>query len=102
MSTSLLYHGFGIVGYRYIHSRYEGGKVIFRVKQERGAMMCPCCSSDNVKKRGSFIRRFRSVPIGSKPVVVELPVQRIECEGCGVVRQVEIRFADERRTYQGI
>jgi len=99
MSTSLLYHGFGIIGYRYVRSKYEGGKVIFRVKQERGNMMCPCCSSDNVKKRGSFVRRFRSVPIGSKPVVVELPVQRIECEECGVVRQVDIRFADERRTY---
>jgi len=99
MSTSLLYHGFGIIGYRYVHSKYEGGKVTFRVRQEKGDMMCPCCSSYNVKKRGSYIRSFRCVPIGRKPVVVELPVQRIECEECGAVRQVRIEFADERRTY---
>jgi len=99
MSTSLLYHGFGIIGYRYVHSKYEGGKVIFRVSQDKVDMMCPCCSSYEVKKRGSIFRRFKGVPIGSKPVVIELPVQRIECEECGVVRQVDIGFADERRTY---
>ena len=99
MSTSLLYHGFGIIGYRYVRSKYEGGKVIFRVCQDRGNLMCPCCSSYEVKKRGSIFRRFRGVPIGSKPVVIELPVQRVECEECGVVRQVDIGFADERRTY---
>ena len=99
MSTSLLYHGFGIIGYRYVHSKYEGGKVIFRVSQDKVDMMCPCCSSYEVKKRGTIFRRFKGVPIGSKPVVIELPVQRIECEECGVVRQVDIGFADERRTY---
>jgi len=29
MSTSILYHGFGLVGYEYIRTRYEGGAVIF-------------------------------------------------------------------------
>ena len=29
MSTSLLYHGFGIVGYLYIRSEYREGNVIF-------------------------------------------------------------------------
>lgn len=88
MSTSLLYHGFGIIGYRYVHTRYEGGKVIFRVRQDRDNLMYPCCNSYDVKKRGSFFRRFRGVPIGSKAVVIEMPVQRIECDECGVVRQV--------------
>jgi len=31
--------------------------------------------------------------------VIELPVQRVECEECGALRQVSIGFADERRTY---
>ena len=39
------------------------------------------------------------MPIGRKPVVIELPVQRVECEECGALRQVSIGFADERRTY---
>jgi len=99
MSTSLLYHAFGVKGYQYKQARYQNGKVIFRVSQEGGGIECPCCSSRQVKKRGTFLRAFRGVPIGKKPVVIELPVQRVECEACGVVRQVEVRFADERRSY---
>jgi len=99
MSTSLLYHGFGIIGYRHVHTKYVGGKVVFRVSQDRDNMVCPNCNSYRVRRKGSFLRRFRSVPIGRKPVVVELPVQRVECEECGSIRQVRIEFADERRTY---
>ena len=35
MSTSLLYHGFGLVGYTYVRTAYEEGKVIFTVKHKR-------------------------------------------------------------------
>jgi len=31
MSISLLYHAFDIKGYKYIHTRYENGTVIFRI-----------------------------------------------------------------------
>jgi len=99
MSTSLLYHAYGMKGYQYVHSKYVGGKVIFRVSKDRVDMACPSCKSCQVKMRGSFLRRFKAVPIGMKPVVIELPVQRIECRDCGVVRQVDIDFADERRSY---
>ena len=99
MSTSLLYHGFGIVGYKHVHTKYVEGKVLFRVSQDRDDMVCPSCKSHQVTKKGSFLRNFRCVPIGRKPVMVELPVQRIECEKCGAIRQVKIEFADERRTY---
>jgi len=99
MSTSILYHGFGIVGYQHVHTEYYGGRIVFRLRQDRQRMRCPKCGSPEVTKKGSFLRSFRCVPIGRKPVVVELPVQRVECGGCGALRQVSIGFADERRTY---
>lgn len=99
MSTSILYHGFGIVGYQYVHAEYSGGKVVFRLRQDRHKMRCRQCGSREVTKKGFSLRRFRCVPIGRKPVVVELPVQRVECGECGAIRQVRIGFADERRTY---
>ncbi|WP_298502309.1 ISL3 family transposase [uncultured Sphaerochaeta sp.] len=99
MSTSILYHGFGIVGYQHVHTEYYGGKIVFRLRQDRRRMRCPECGSSDVTKKGSFLRSFRCVPIGRKPVVVELPVQRVECGECGALRQVSIGFADERRTY---
>ena len=34
MSTSLLYHGFGLVGYTYVRTAYEEGKVIFTIKHK--------------------------------------------------------------------
>ena len=34
MSTSLLYHGFGIRGYHYVKTAYEDGQVIFTIGQK--------------------------------------------------------------------
>ena len=99
MSTSLLYHAFGIRGYHYVGTVHERGKTLFRVERPDGDLVCPCCQSREVIKRGRIVRRFRCVPIGRKPVVIELPVQRIACTDCGAVRQTLIGFADERRTY---
>jgi len=49
--------------------------------------------------RGQSHRRFRTASIGGKPVYLTLAVPRVECHGCGVVRQVTIDFADPRVTY---
>jgi transposase len=45
------------------------------------------------------MRRFRAVPIGSRPVWIELMVPRVLCLLCGIVRQVKIKFAFRRRSY---
>ena len=34
MSTSLLYHGFGIRGYRYVRTEYIEGAVVFTIVQD--------------------------------------------------------------------
>jgi transposase len=99
MSTSLLYHAFGIRGYHYTRSEYQGGQVVFTIRQEPGACRCSACGSRDVKHRGHVERRFRTLPIGSKMTLVVLPIPRVECPSCGVVRQVEVPFADPRRTY---
>ena len=39
------------------------------------------------------------MPIGSRATFVVLPIPRVECQACGVVRQVKIPFADPRRSY---
>jgi len=99
MSTSLLYHAFGIRGYIYEKTTYEGGQVIFTMSQERGDLRCAFCGSQCVVRRGSQVRRFRSLPIGSRPVQIVLEVARVSCADCDKVRQVPIDFADERRGY---
>jgi transposase len=99
MSTSLLYHAFGIRGYHYTRTDYQGGQVLFTIRHDPETCRCSACGSPQVQSRGRVERRFRTVPIGSRATFVVLPVPRVECQACGVVRQVKIPFADPRRSY---
>jgi len=99
MSTSLLYHGFGLIGYTYVRTAYEEGNMIFTIKHRRDKLYCPECGSRDLVLRGCSRRRFRMVPIGSKVIFLDLDVQRVACKRCETVRQVELRFADSRFSY---
>ena len=99
MSTSLLYHGFGIVGYHYVSQRFHEGQVTFRIRQPRERLRCPQCDCDDVWVRGHEERTFRMVPIGSKPAFLTLDVARVWCPVCDSVRQVKIGFADPKKRY---
>jgi transposase len=98
MSTSLLYHAFGVRGYIQKCIEFIAGSVVFHVEQERG-FRCAVCKSWRVICRGTIERRFRSVPIGRMATWIVLPVQRVQCLKCAALRQVEVDFAAERRTY---
>jgi len=99
MSTSILYHGFGLVGYDYVRTRYKEGKIIFTIRHKRDKIRCPACRSRDVILRGTTTRRFRAIPIGHKRVFFELEAQRIGCRRCGCIRQVGLGFADPRFSY---
>ncbi|MDH3347263.1 MAG: ISL3 family transposase [Desulfobulbaceae bacterium] len=99
MSTSLLYHGFGIVGYRYVRSDYQKGDIIFTITREKFSIRCPTCKSKNIVKRGSVIHRFHSLPIGKKQTYIKTEISRVECRECNTIRQADIGFAESRFTY---
>ena len=99
MSTSLLYHAFGVRGYEYVGTEHQGGQTTFTIRQEGKALRCPACGSRDVRPKGRVERHFRSLPIGSRVTIVALPIPRVACDACGVVRRVAVPFADPRRTY---
>jgi transposase len=99
MSTSLLYHAFGVRGYEYVRTEYQGGQTIFTIRHDDKALRCPVCGSRGVRPKGRVERRFRSLPIGSRATIVVLPIPRVACDACRVVRQVAVPFADPRRSY---
>lgn len=99
MSTSLLYHGWGLRGYHHVATDFVQGATVFRVRQNDDTLRCANCSSSNVMRQGVVVRRFRTLPIGRKPVWIELPVQRLWCADCNKTRQVKLTFADPRRSY---
>jgi transposase len=99
MSTSLLYHGWGVRGYQQNAIAFEESTIRFFVEQDPGSFRCSNCGSANVMKSGQTCRSYRSLPIGARPVWIELPIQRLWCAGCGKTRQAQVAFADERRSY---
>ena len=99
MSTSLLYHGWGLRGYRELAIGFEAPGIHFRVEQQAGMFRCAHCGSTQVTKAGLVPRQFRSLPIGGKPVWIELSIQRLECATCGKTRQAKVAFAEEARSY---
>ena len=99
MSTSLLYHGFGVRDYRYVRTQYVAGGVVFTIERKEATYRCTTCGSQNVWREGTVVRRFRTVPIGNKRVELEARIPRLACQDCGTVRQAAIGFAEPRRTY---
>ena len=99
MSTSLLYHGWGIRGYYLVREEFGQGRIVHVIEQEDWRLRCPACGSPRVIRRGYCWRLFRSLPIGGRPVFVRFAVPRVGCQACGAVRQVKLGFAEQRVSY---
>lgn len=99
MSTSLLYHAFGLQDQEYLGTKYINGKIIFQLRTKREELRCSQCNSYRVRPRGTKQRIFRAQPIGIKQVYLEATIQRLECKDCGLIRQEPIKYADAKKTY---
>jgi len=99
MSTSLLYHGFGIHDHTYKRTEFAGGAVTFHIVPKPRAIRCPICRTKKVTCRGVVHRFFRTIPIGAKPVWLRVPIQRVWCPKCRVVRQTTTSFAEPKKRY---
>lgn len=75
------------------------GTIQIVIEQPRDRLRCPHCGTADVIAKGHTCRSFRTVGVGSKPVRVVLPVPRVLCQKCGIVRQVRLAFAEERVSY---
>lgn len=99
MSTSLMYHAFGLTGFDYKRTDYVAGNIMFYIQPKPKLIRCPVCSSFKVIKRGQYQRWVKTVPIGQKSVWLVIAVPRVECRECQHVRRIDIQVADERRWY---
>jgi transposase len=95
MSTSLLYHAFGIRGYHYVRTYYVQGTTTLEIEPNH-KLCCSACGSEDVIRRGGVARLWRTLPIGGRTTLIHLDVPRVGCNHCGTVRQVNLEFAEPK------
>jgi len=99
MSTSTLYHTQGIIGYIYERTIYENGTCIFKMYPQERLIRCPICGFRDVQSRGSVERTIMLVPTGTHKNYVRIDIPRVYCQKCCKLRQINLGFAEEYRTY---
>jgi len=86
MSTSLIYHGFGTVGYNYLKMEYREGRIFIHIEKKPEYRYCADCKSRNVAKKGSVKRELKTLPIGKKSVYLVVHLHRLYCRDCGSIK----------------
>lgn len=99
MSTSLLYHAFGLRTYDYVRTGYLNGATFFHVNKKEGARCCSNCKSRDVTLGGRVERVWRCVPIGLRPIIIVGHLHILTCKRCGVTRLETLDIADCRKSY---
>jgi transposase len=100
MSTSLLYHAFGIKGVKYISTKYKNGTTIFHSEVTNSIECCPECKSCNTKrKKGMKVREFKMTPIGSRQTFLRIKIWRLYCDDCQSLRWPNLPFSEGKKRY---
>ena len=99
MSTSLLYHAFGATHYQYLKTEYLEGKITFFLAKKKDKQRCADCKSRNTSWEGGRNYQLQTLPIGKKPVILDVHLKKLFCKDCGSCRQEERELADPRKTY---
>ena len=99
MNPSDLYHQHGVREQICTCAEYGSKTIVLHIKTKEDKFYCTHCKSENVIKSGVVVRDFHTVPVGGKPMVLRMRVQRLECKDCGHVCQEHIHFAAQQTTY---
>ena len=98
MSASLFYHVFGTNHICYLSTHYENGEVLFHICNKYKC--CSKCGSDSVIQKGYRYRKIRTIPFGSKPVILMIKVRRLHCKKCWHLGSEDIsRIVESKKGY---
>ena len=97
MSTSLLYHRFGLRGpFHYRSTSYVKNVTIFNIAHNTH-FKCPECRSHKVIKKGTKTRSFLATPLGLNPSVLRINHQRIYCHKCSFIGYLPLNFIPKEK-----
>ncbi len=97
MSDWLLYHVWGIRGYRTVGMEKLNPQTSLAMLEPLPSIYrCPRCGSKDVVRKGTVSRMFLGTPVGRCRMYFEAAIPRVHCERCGITRQVRVPFAEEK------
>ena len=99
MSTSILYHAFGLKGIRYNATRYEGEYLIFEAEMVTKDIPCPDCGTTGIIFKGSKWRRLLLPLIGRKRCLLDLLIHRVQCLRCKHIWWPQLSFMLGKHSY---
>jgi transposase len=85
MSTSVLYHAFGLKGINCQSTQYLSDSVIFNAEMTEQFIRCPKCGCRRATRKGQKTRWFVMSPMGRKKCYLVLNLHRLQCEGCSAI-----------------
>jgi transposase len=96
MRTSDIYHTQGIHGFQAVKTSYAGGVVRVKLVADPARRpMCPICDSFDVAPREIGFRDIIGLKAGTKQVVFEVPVFRLDCLDCPANQREELPFVEK-------
>jgi transposase len=99
MSTSILYHAFGVKGIYYESAPYLGDSLLFRARTTDRYVKCPQCGARRATFKGQKRRLFRMSPMGRKRCFLDLLLHRLKCQECGSLWWHRLPFMDGNHRY---
>lgn len=99
MSTSILYHTFGVREYWHVATEYREGETVFHLEKAPEKQWCSECQSREVIKKGAESRLLRTLPVGSRRVWLHLHLHRLQCRSCGALKLEPLLIADAKCHY---
>ena len=99
MSTSVLYHAFGLKGIRHTSTHYRSDAVIFRAEMTDDFIRCPKCGCRQATFKGRKTRWFFMSPIGRKKCYLVLDFHRLKCVRCAHLWWPSMPFMTGKHRY---
>ncbi len=99
MSTSLIYHAFGLKGVEYQSTQPLGNAIIISAKMTEKFIKCPHCCCRYASFKGQKTRWFRMGPLGRKQSLLKLHIHRLKCIACDKIWWPQLPFMDGKHRY---
>lgn len=99
MSTSILYHAFGLKGVHYESSHFFGDCIYINARMTDQYVRCTECRHRKATFKGQKRRLLRMIPIGRKKYFLDLLLHRLKCLGCGHLWWPTLPFMDGKHRY---